>query len=833
MILLDRSTAPRTVRTGAYGVFAARPEGRPQFLFEVGPSEVLVGTEVAGWTLHASPLEPSTSDETADASTAPWEERLRTLAGLAPETPLARGLGQWLDEQDRGRQEARHGSRAERERHLEAERARREGAAAVDPRSALAHPSPLVRAAALVGQELGLVVRAPSDGDDLDRARHPMEAVARASRCRAREVDLAGTWWTEVGAPLVATRTDGRPVALLRTADRAGYRMVDPDEPEPVVVDGTVADGLEPRAWELYRPLPDRPLGLWELLRFALTGRGPELARALGWGLGLALAGMAVPVATGLLIDSVIPSSDRGMLAILGAGLIALAAGRFAFELAQGAALVRLDSTAEFVAQAAMWDRLLRLRVGFFRSYPVGDLLERVSSVRTISQRLTGATLKTALGGVLSVLNLGLLVFYSPPLAAVAALIGLSVALATLIPAARVVALNHQLAHHRGRLMARTIEQIRGMAKIRAAGAQEWAFLQWLDRYRHTLALSSRIWQLQDGVAVVQVAVGLGSTLVLYALAVSPLASGLSAGDLLAFLAAFGAFQGGLAAVAETVVDVADVVALGDRARPILDAPPEVSQDRVTPGRLRGGVAVDRVRFRYREGGPPVLADVSLRIEPGELVAIVGPSGAGKSTLLRMLLGFDEPRSGRVLYDGQDLAGLDLDGVRRQIGVVLQSEHALGGSILELLAGARRIDLDEAWAALEAAGLADEVRAMPMGLHSMVTDGGSTLSGGQRQRLLIARALVARPALLFFDEATSALDNRTQQLVTESLERLGVSRLVIAHRLSTIRNADRIYVLEAGSVVQEGRFDELVDRPGRFAELVARQRHSDNVSWPE
>jgi ATP-binding cassette subfamily C protein len=259
------------------------------------------------------------------------------------------------------------------------------------------------------------------------------------------------------------------------------------------------------------------------------------------------------------------------------------------------------------------------------------------------------------------------------------------------------------------------------------------------------------------------------------------------------------------------------------RAQPILETIPEVNRSSADPGKLIGRIAVDHITFRYREDGPLTLDDVSIYAEPGEFIALVGGSGSGKSTIFRLLLGFETPEAGTIYYDGQDLSGLDVDAVRRQLGVVLQTGRITSGSIFDNLAGGAQITLDEAWEAARASGLADDIAAMPMEMHTVISEGGGNLSGGQRQRLLIARALVLKPRILLFDEATSALDNRTQAIVSESLNKLQVTRLVIAHRLSTIRNANRIYVLQAGRVVQQGTFEELASREGLFAQLMARQ----------
>jgi ABC-type bacteriocin/lantibiotic exporter with double-glycine peptidase domain len=283
-------------------------------------------------------------------------------------------------------------------------------------------------------------------------------------------------------------------------------------------------------------------------------------------------------------------------------------------------------------------------------------------------------------------------------------------------------------------------------------------------------------------------------------------------------------FLTGVTSLTGTAVDILDVLVKGRRLEPILEEEPEVSGIKADPGRLTGKLAVTDASFRYKDDGPDILRDVNLSAEPGEFVAVVGPSGSGKSTLLRLLLGFETPSTGVVSYDGQDLSEVDAVAVRRQLGVVLQDGKLEAGSIFENIACGRVTTLDDAWAAAKDAGMAEDIEQMPMGMHTIVSAGGGNLSGGQRQRLLITRSLVQRPKVLLFDEATSALDNRTQAIVSESLGRLNVTRVVIAHRLSTIRDADRIYVIQAGRVEQEGRFDDLMaESDGLFARMMRRQ----------
>lgn len=299
--------------------------------------------------------------------------------------------------------------------------------------------------------------------------------------------------------------------------------------------------------------------------------------------------------------------------------------------------------------------------------------------------------------------------------------------------------------------------------------------------------------------------------------------AGLSTGKFLAFNSAFAIFIVGTTQLSNTIVSILDISIFWERAKPIFQAQSEIDLSKSDPGRLTGKVKVDRVTFRYREDGPLNLADVTIQAQPGEFIALVGPSGSGKSTLIRLLLGFETPKDGTIYYDGQDLSGLDISAVRRQIGVVLQNGRINSASIFENISSGALVTMEEAWEAARMAGFAEDIQSMPMEMHTVISEGGTNLSGGQRQRLLIARALVLKPKILIFDEATSALDNRTQAIVSTSLDNLGVTRIVIAHRLSTIQNADRIYVIEAGRVVQQGKFEELVNQEGLFANLMARQ----------
>jgi ATP-binding cassette subfamily C protein len=612
-------------------------------------------------------------------------------------------------------------------------------------------------------------------------------------------------------------------VALLSNRG-SGYDLFDPRTGRRAL-DAPTRARLAGTAVMLYPALPDRKLSHLDLAWFALR---PNL-RELGGGLALALVatllGMAVPLAMRVLVDEVIPNGDGRRIGELGLLLVGAAFGQAAFSLAQGVAILRAQTRATTTVQAALWDRVLRLPVNFFGSFTTGDLLNRAMMVTQISQALNSAVLRSLLSGSLALLNLGLLGWYDPCLALLAAAVSLACSGATGGLAYLVRRRALELERVGARLFGLVVQLINGVGKLRAAGAEHRAYRHWAGHFAEQLCLTGSVRVLEDVGRLVGFVVPGLSCFALYALAAPRLTGGpggLTPGVFLSFAAAFGVFVTGLSAVAQALVDAADALARQRLLQPILEADLE-SAGRADHWPLEGGLALERVVFRYHPGGPAVLDGVSLSARPGEFIALVGPSGSGKTTVLRLLLGMERPESGAVTYDGKNLGGLDLAGVRRQLGVVLQSAHILSGTLFDNIAAGNPVGQDEVWEAVRDAGLADDVRAMPMGLHTFIAEGGANLSGGQRQRLLIARALVRHPKLLLFDEATSALDNVTQAQVAEALGRRRVTRVVVAHRLSTIQGADRIYVLSAGRVVQVGTFAQLLAEEGLFARMMARQ----------
>ena len=697
-------------------------------------------------------------------------------------------------------------------------------AGASDPEQAL------LIAAGAVGRVLGVTIRPPAKSEDLNRVQDPLQAIARASRLRMRAIGLQGQWWKkDCGAMLAYTMADNHPVALLPVSDTR-YEIFDPIERTRTPINAKSAAQLTPTGYTFYRPLPDKVLSTIDLLKFALQGHYKELIVVLAAGMATTLLGMITPQATAILIDSAIPDANRGLLVQIALALLATAFGSTLFQLAQGFAIMRVETFADASTQSAVWDRLLNLKASFFRQYSIGDLNSRVSAISQIRQKLSSTVLRSIFTSLFALLNLGLLFYYNPSLALIAAVVALINIVVTLVSGISSLRKVRPLLELQGQLFGVMVQLINGVTKLRVAGAEARAFAFWGKQYSQQIKWMLSTQGIEDSLAVINKILPAFTTAALFWFAASFLQQsqsqqgGLSTGVFLAFNAAFGTFISGATSLSSTIVDVLKIVPLWERAQPILEAKPEVDSEKSDPGRLLGRVVVDHVIFRYRDDGPLTLDDVSIRAEPGEFIAFVGASGSGKSTLFRLLLGFDIPESGTIYYDGQDLAGLDVHAVRRQLGVVMQNSRLTSASLFENIASGALVTMDEAWEAARMAGFGEDIESMPMGMHTVISEGGTNLSGGQRQRLLIARSLVLKPKILLFDEATSALDNRTQAIVSQSLERLKVTRIAIAHRLSTIRNADRIYVFQNGRVVQEGNFNQLAHQTGLFAQLMARQK---------
>jgi NHLM bacteriocin system ABC transporter ATP-binding protein len=537
-------------------------------------------------------------------------------------------------------------------------------------------------------------------------------------------------------------------------------------------------------------------------------------------GAAASLLALVVPQGAALLIGLAIPDADANLMWQIAAGMAAAAIGSALFLLAQAVATLRMQTAAFQTLQSGVWDYLLKLGPRFFRGFSAGQLRARADAVTRIHQLLTADALRSLFAGAAALPSLALVFWYSPGLGTVAVLCG-AIAIGTAwLGSRRMFRVQMQWQEIEEVLAGIVLQSIQAVSKLRVAGAANRAFAHWAVQYSRKQQYAVQMRKLRDRIRLVNLVMpAAATTLGFYWLLGNPV----PLSSFLASMAALTTFVTAVTTASDTGTGLVLTANLWQRMRTILAGEPEVHAVRTHPGRLRGKVAVENVTFRYRQDGPLILDRVSIQANPGECIALTGPSGSGKSTLISLMLRFENPHSGAVYFDGRDLCSLDIRAVRRQIGVVTQDGRVLNGSILENICGGSGQSVEAAWEAARAAGLAEDIEQMPMGIHTRVSDGGGNLSGGQRQRLLIARALVSKPPILIFDEATSALDNRTQAIVSESLKRLKATRILVAHRLSTLRSADRIYVIEKGRVIQEGTYDQLVKQPGMFARLARRQ----------
>ncbi|MFF3846754.1 NHLP bacteriocin export ABC transporter permease/ATPase subunit [Streptomyces sp. NPDC002328] len=674
----------------------------------------------------------------------------------------------------------------------------------------------------LVARAAGISLVEPAPAGDDDERLDPVEQIALASRVRTRAVRLDGRWWRDDVGPLVGVRAlSGAPVALLWR--RGGYVAVHPATGRETPVEKANAEEFEPRAVMFYRPLPEKRLTPLGLLRFSMRGTGRDLTRLLLSGLVTVAIGALVPIATGKVLGEYVPRAQSEPIVQICLAVMVSSVVAAAFMLLQNLTILRLEGRIESTLQPAVWDRLLRLPTKFFAERSTGELASAAMGISGIRRLLAGLGPSVAQASTIGAMNLGLLLWYSVPMAMAA--IGMLVVVAAVFLGLGLwqVRWQRRLVTLSNKLNNQAFQTLRGLPKLRVAAAENYAYAAWAERFARSRELQQRLGRIKNLSTVLGAVYLPLCSLLMFMLLAGPARGALSAADFLTFHTSMTMLLTSVTSLTGAFVSAVAALPLFEEIRPVLAATPEVRAASTRPGPLSGAVEARRLSFRYSDDGPLVLDDVSFEVGPGEFVAIVGPSGCGKSTLLRLLIGFDRPLSGSVLYDGQDLAALDQSAVRRQCGVVLQHAQPFTGSILDVICGTGSYTPEEAMAAAELAGLAEDIKRMPMGLHTIVSGSGS-VSGGQRQRLMIAQALIRRPRILFFDEATSALDNETQRTVIESTRKLNASRVVIAHRLSTVMDADRVVVMENGKVAEQGPPARLLaDTGGRLHELVRRQ----------
>lgn len=684
---------------------------------------------------------------------------------------------------------------------------------------------PLVQALQAVGRyegfEIGSVPRA-LDEDDNSIA---LRTLVQINNLRLRRVVLK-TGWAEydTAAMLGFAKNDSRPLAIIPLAGK-GIKVIDPTY--HAVIQGQQAiDMLASDACVFTAPLPSAALSWKALPKFTVMRGWRDLVAMVLAALAGGLLGMAVPIGSAYLIDTVIPGHDSNHLLQVGIILAILGVATFIMSYVGGLGFSRFQARASPALQAAIIDRLLRLPVRFFRDFSAGDLAMRAGAITQVDQMISSSASQALVGAVFAIYSFALLLYYDWRLGLWAVLLTWIYTLLSLLLIWLQLRAERERASLAGSQQSLTLQMVTGITKIRLSASEDRVFARWATRFAKIPQLglaAARYGNLQLTLNALFGLIPLFLFFLILGKYRDPAEINvMMLGGLAAFLTAFNNFKGSVTQVTQMITTMLAAQPLLERAMPIMHAVPEISVAKDHPGRLSGAVEFDQVSFQYAPDGPMVLDQVSLSAKAGEFIAIVGPSGCGKSTLIRLLLGFEGTTSGRILLDNKNIDELDILAVRRQMGVVLQNSRLMPGTLYENIVGASDCTLSDVWEAVRHAGLAADIERMPMGLHTMLTEGGS-LSGGQIQRLMIARAIVGRPRLLVLDEATSALDNRIQALVTASLEQMSVTRIVIAHRLSTVVKANRIYVMDAGRVVEHGSFDQLMHLEGYFSRLVAAQ----------
>ena len=691
----------------------------------------------------------------------------------------------------------------------------------IGPQTSMAHApdEPLVAPFVTIAAKLAVDLNS-AQRDRLARCRTVDEA-ARAVRLRNRQITLRGNWRGEDLGPLIGfVDEERRPVALIPAV--TGWQMIEGEGTKPIAIDSKVAARIAPNAHMLYPPFADKPLNFHDFLGFGWRRIREDVYTAAVMSLAGALLGLATPFAMQLAFDRFIPGHQTLSLIELAIGLILAAAIAAGFRVVYDFAFLRVEGRTAGAMQAAIMDRVLRIPDHTLRMSP-GDLASRIGSGEQLRRSVYAVALGSLSAFFFLITNIGMMFYYSPMAA------GAAVGLFLLLSLIAAFCAHHQLdAVRRGEQLMADIysivfQLVQGITALRAAGAEDRAFARWGMDFAELRTRSFRARSFSTLFETSLAAFELAALAVILLLLSYMPREELSTGAFIAFITAYGAYMGASLQIVRGVVGVWNAKPSWERTAPLLRAVPEGVGTKRDPGQLSGAIDITGAYFRYGPEAPFALQGVSVSVAPGEFVALVGPSGSGKSTLMRLLLGFEQPLSGAIQYDQQDLRFLDLELVRRQIGVVLQNSALFPGTLYENIMGVIDGTMDDAWAAARQAGIEADIKAMPMGMHTVVTEATAAFSGGQIQRFAIARALVGKPRILLLDEATSALDNLTQMIVTESLDRLAVTRLVIAHRLTTVKKANRIIVLDRGKVAQTGKFEELAAAPGPFAELARRQ----------
>ena len=657
---------------------------------------------------------------------------------------------------------------------------------------------------------------------DIISPEEQLTGILRPRGILMRRIRLTGTWWRECVGPLLGYAKDGQLLALTPTSSGLGYHYRDRNGLIRTIGQKEMEQELKPTALTFTKPLPLRALDTKDLVSFAWSVvSGPNTLLLCLAALVVVLLSMFTPMANKLIFDNVIPTGDASDLLPITGLLLGATVGTILLTLTRNLYITRVQHIVDLHTQNSIMARIFLLSPTFFSKHASGELSAKVNNVSILSGMINETIIGAGLSAVLSVIYLMQLWIYGKNLLFPAlGVLSLQV-LVLMLVYRRTVRIQTMYTEKSTQLSGLEYNMFAGIQKIKLTGSENRAFTRWLDHYTDQARLLYNPAFISRLYTALSAFLSIGGTMLIFW---STLANDVAPSDYIAFSSAFGMMTAAMTEMKNVVPSLARIKPLLKSVKPILKAVPEMQAKAPQVEDLYGGIEVSGLSFRYEEEAPLVLDNLSLRIEPGEYVGIVGRSGSGKSTLMRLLLGFEQPLSGGIYYDNYDLAKVDKTSLRRKIGCCLQSGNLFTGDLFQnITITAPWATHEDAWEALRMASLEEDVRRMPMGLNTLISESGSGLSGGQKQRILIARALISKPDIIFFDEATSALDNISQKQVSEHLDKLHCTRVVIAQRLSTIRHCERIIVLDKGKIAEQGTYEELMAQKGLFYELSLRQ----------
>lgn len=650
-----------------------------------------------------------------------------------------------------------------------------------------------------------------------------LEYVLHPSGVMYRRVELKKGWHKDAyGAMLGFRKSDNAPVALMPFG-LTHYRFFDPAKNSYAVINSKNEDEFDVDAYAFYRPFPLKKLGIIDLLKFIVGVLEPaDYVLVTLAALVVTLVGMLTPRINLFLFSEVIEAKDISLLVSTGIFMLFASIGSMMFSSARSLIHTRIDTKMSISVEAATMMRILSLPAGFFKDYGSGELSSRSSYVNSLCNTLVSVILNTGLSSIFSLLYITQIFEYAPGLVVPSITITLVTVTFTVVSSLLQMRLSKKSMLLGSKESGLSYAEVSGIQKIKLSGAEMRAFSRWGDLYAKCAELDYNPPLFIKMNGVISSAISIAGTIIIYNAAIM---THVNVAEYYAFNAAYGMVSGAFMSLFSMALTAANIKPIFDMAEPILKTEPEVSENKEVLNKISGGIEVNNLTFKYKENSPVILDDISLKIKPGQYVAIVGKTGCGKSTLVRLLLGFEKPTRGGIYYDGKDINSVDLKSLRKHIGVVTQNGKLFQGDVFSnIVIAAPHLTLKDAWEAAVIAGIADDIRNMPMGMNTLISEGSGGISGGQKQRLMIARAVAPKPRLLIFDEATSALDNITQKKVSEALDGMKCTRIVIAHRLSTIKQCDRILVFDGGHIVEDGTYDELVEKKGFFADLIERQR---------